>query len=77
MNTADAYLGYGDYAKAAELYKLALTKGGVDASTANTRLGIALARSGQKDAALQAFGLVTGARKPIADYWTIWLNQQA
>lgn len=77
MNTADAYLGYGDYAKAAELYKLALTKGGVDASTANTRLGIALARSGQKDAALQAFSQVTGARKPIADYWTIWLNQQA
>ncbi|MBU3079399.1 tetratricopeptide repeat protein [Sphingomonas quercus] len=77
MNTADAYLGYGDYAKAAELYKLALTKGGVDASTANTRLGIALARSGQKEAAIAAFAQVTGARKPIAEYWTIWISQQA
>jgi len=79
MNTADAYLGYGDYAKAAELYKLALSKGGasVDPNTVNTRLGIALARSGQKAAALQAFSQVTGARKVIADYWTIWLNQQA
>ncbi|MBV9841971.1 MAG: tetratricopeptide repeat protein [Sphingomonadaceae bacterium] len=78
LNTADAYLGYGDYAKAAELYKLALQKGGVDADTVNTRLGIALARSGQKAAALQAFGAVNGpVRKGIAQYWIIWTNQQA
>lgn len=77
-STADAYLGYGDYAKAAALYQLALQKGGVDADTVNTRLGIALARSGQKAAAVQAFGAVTGPiRKPIADYWTVWTNAQA
>ena len=77
LNTADAYLSYGDFAKAAELYKLALTKGGVDANVANTRLGIALAQQGNKAEALQAFSQVQGARKPLADYWTIWLNQQA
>lgn len=77
MLTADAYLGYGDYAKAADLYAVALAKGGVDADTVNTRLGIALARSGQKAAALQAFGKVSaGPRQQIAQYWTMWLNQQ-
>ncbi len=77
MGTADAYMSYGDYAKAAALYRFALTKGGVDANAANTRLGISLARGGQKADALAAFAQVTGPRKPIADYWTIWLNQQA
>ena len=77
-STADAYLGYGDYAKAASLYQTALQKGGVDTDAVNTRLGIALARSGQKAAALEAFGKVsTPARKGIADYWVIWVNAQA
>lgn len=78
LSTADAYFGYGDYAKAAELYKLALQKGGVDTNIANLRLGMALARAGQKDAARQAFGLVTvGQRAEIAKFWTLWLDQQA
>jgi tetratricopeptide (TPR) repeat protein len=75
LNTADAYLGYGQYPQAAELYKVALQKGGVDANIVNLRLGIALARSGQKPAAVQAFGTVTGARQPLAQYWTIWSQQ--
>lgn len=75
--TADSYLGYGDYAKAAELYRLALQKGGVDANVVNTRLGMALARSGQKDAAKQAFAAITGPRTALAKYWTIWIDQQA
>lgn len=77
MGTADAYLGYGDYAKAAEMYKLALQKGGVDANMVNTRLGIALARSGQKDAAKAAFDAVTGPRAELARFWVLWMNQQA
>lgn len=77
LSTGDAYLSYGNYAKAAEMFRLALTKGNVDAATANTRLGIALANGGQKAEALTAFSQVTGPRKPLADYWTIWLNQQA
>ncbi len=78
-NTADAYVGYGDYAKAVPLYKLALQKGGVDANEVNTRLGIALARSGDKAGAKAAFESVTtpGARKDIAGFWLLWLSKQA
>lgn len=73
-STANAYLGYGDYAKAVELYRLALTKGGVDADEINTRIGIALARSGDKAGAAEAFAKVggTGVRKQIAELWAVW-----
>jgi len=77
LATADAYLGYGDDAKAAALYRLALTKGGVDVDAVNTRLGIALARSGQKADAKAAFAAVKGARSEIAAFWMLWLDQQA
>lgn len=78
FSTANAFLGYGDYAQAIELYRLALQKGGIDVDAANTRLGIALALSGQKDAAATAFAAVTtGPRGQIAQYWTIWVRQQA
>ncbi|RHW16251.1 hypothetical protein D1610_16705 [Sphingomonas gilva] len=76
-STADAYLGYKNYAKAAELYALALTKGGVDANQVNTRLGIALALSGQKPAAKEAFAKVTGPRAGVADYWELYIDQAA
>ena len=77
MNTGNAFLGYAQYAEAADMFRAALTKTGVDADTANTRLGIALALAGQKPAALQAFGAVTaGKRGEIARYWALWLNQQ-
>ena len=76
-NTGSAYLAYGNNEKAIELFNLALKKGGVDADTVNTRLGIALARLGQKEAARQAFQLVTGpARKEIATFWLLSLNTQ-
>ena len=75
--TADSYLGYGEYAKAADLYRVALQKGGVDASVVNTRLAMALARGGQKDAAKQALAGVTGARAPLAAYIAIWIDQLA
>lgn len=72
-STADAYLGQSNYAKAAELYRAALGKGGVDANEVNTRLGIALARSGDKPGAQAAFGAVTGnPRAGIAALWTTW-----
>ena len=76
--TADAYLGYGEYAKAAALYKLALTKGGVDADTVNTRLGFALGKSGDKAGAEAALKSVSGAsRNQLAKYYLIWLGNQA
>jgi hypothetical protein len=78
-NTANAFLGYGENAKAIQLYRTALEKGGVDANEVNTRLGIALVRSGDKAGALEAFGKVTGTgvRKRIADLWTVWLSSPA
>jgi Flp pilus assembly protein TadD len=76
--TGDGYLSHGEYAKAAEMYRLALQKGGEDANTVNTRLGIALARSGDKAGAREAFGRVKGGqRETLAAYWMIWLDQQA
>lgn len=72
--TADGYLGYGDDAKAITMYRLALQKGGVDANEVNTRLGIALARSGQKEEARKAFGAVTGPRADVARFWTLYLD---
>ena len=73
--TADAYLGYGQDAKAIALYKTALTKGGVDVDAVNTRMGIALSRSGDKVGARAAFSAVKGARADIAAFWLLWLDQ--
>lgn len=75
LNTGDAYLGMGNYAKAIELYRVALQKGGVDADTVNTHLGIALANSGDKAAAKTAFAEVKGApRSDIASLWSVYLD---
>ena len=76
MTAADAALSFGDYAQAAELYRLALSKGGVDTATANTRLGIALARSGDKVGAAQVLAQVTGPRAAAAKLWTAYTGQQ-
>ncbi|WOE74071.1 hypothetical protein [Alterisphingorhabdus coralli] len=77
LGTADAYLGYGEYAKAAELYAVALGKPGVDANLANTRLAIAQAMGGDYASARSSFAKVTGPRQPLAEFWTIWLDQQS
>lgn len=76
--TADAYLGYGDYAKAAELYRLALQKGSVDVAEVNTRLGIALAKAGNAAESQQAFANVQGGiRGEIAKLWASYVARQA
>jgi hypothetical protein len=73
----NALLGYGEYAKAATLYRLALEKGGVDANEVNTRLGIALGKAGDAAGAKAAFALVNGGvRKQIADLWVLWLDRK-
>jgi tetratricopeptide (TPR) repeat protein len=74
-NTGSAYLAYGENAKAIELLKTAQKKGGIDADAVNTRLGIALARSGMKAEARKAFEAVAnGSRRDIAQYWLLWLD---
>lgn len=74
LSTADAYAGYGMYAQAIDLYKVAITKGGIDAPTAGLRMGWAQALSGDTAGAKQSFATVTGIRKPLADFWTIHLD---
>jgi tetratricopeptide (TPR) repeat protein len=76
LKIGDAFYGYGDYAKAIELYRAAQSKGGVDASTVQLRLGMALAMSGDRAGAETAFRAVTGSRADLAGYWLSWLNQR-
>ncbi|PAX08460.1 tetratricopeptide repeat protein [Sphingomonas lenta] len=76
--TGDAYLSQGNNAKAAELYRAALQKGGVNADEVNTRLGIALARQGDKAGAKAAFAAVQGApRKDLAALWSLHVDTTA
>lgn len=77
LNTGDAFLAYGDYAKAAALYRAALGKSGVDADLANLRLGIALTRAGDKAGATAAFNSVKGSRAGLAQMWLLYLQTQA
>ncbi|TFI60305.1 hypothetical protein E2493_00930 [Sphingomonas parva] len=76
LSLATAHAGYGNFAKAIELYQLALQKGGVDADTVRTRLGIAYAQAGQRAEAEAAFRAVTGPRAGLAGLWLAWLSQQ-
>ena len=75
--TGDLLYGYGQYAKAADLYRAALKKPGADASLINLHLGMALARSGDNAGATAALSAVTGARSEIAKYWLTYLKTQA
>jgi predicted Zn-dependent protease len=73
--TADAYLATGNTAKAIELYRLALSKGGVDTNEVNLHLGAALTQAGQKAEAQSAFQAVTaGPRKDVAGFWMQYLQ---
>jgi tetratricopeptide (TPR) repeat protein len=76
--TGDAYFGYGDYAKAASLYKQAVGAANVDQATAHLRMGMALAKSGDKAGAAKSFEAVTGGpREALAKYWLAYINQPA
>jgi tetratricopeptide (TPR) repeat protein len=77
LRIGDRYYGMGDYAKAAELYRSAAGKPGVDAAVANLHLGMALARAGDKAGATTAFNAVTGPRADIAKFWLAYLAQKA
>ncbi|MFL6858851.1 MAG: tetratricopeptide repeat protein [Allosphingosinicella sp.] len=76
LKMGDAYYGYGDYAKAAEFYRAAMTKGGVDAGTAQLRLGMSLAQAGDRAGAETALRAVTGQKADLAAYWLAWLAQR-
>ena len=77
LRTADAYYGYGQYAKAVELYRAALAKSGADASLINLHLGMALAGAGDKAGATAAFNSVAGPRAELAKFWLVYLATHA
>lgn len=74
---ADAFLSYDQPAKAEELYKLALTKPGVDKARTLTRLGIAQIDGGKYAEAQQSFAQVDGIRAPIAKLWAAYAASKA
>lgn len=74
---ADALYGYGRYQEAADLYRVALSKGGEDANLINTRLGASLALAGQRAAAEAALRTVSGPRAELAQLWLAWLARGA
>lgn len=69
LKVADAWFGYGEYAKAIALYRAALGKPGADPNLVNTRLGMALHRAGNRAEAEAAFRAVTGTRADLAGFW--------
>jgi tetratricopeptide (TPR) repeat protein len=73
MTIGEAYYGYGDYTEAAELYRSALTKSGVDKDLANLRLGMALTGAGDKAGATAAFNAAGGAQAEVAKLWLTYL----
>lgn len=74
LNVGDAYFGYGDYAKAVEFYRAALTRPGADADLVNLHLGMALARQGDKAGAKAALSAVGGENSAVAKYWLLYVD---
>jgi tetratricopeptide (TPR) repeat protein len=77
FQTADAYLGYGQYPQAIDLYKVALQKGGADANLVNLHMGEAQAQSGDKAGAAASLAKVTGPNQVIAQYWALYASKGA
>jgi len=77
LSTGDLLYGYGEYAKAADLYRAALKKPGADANLINLHLGMTLARAGDKAGATAALNAVIGPRAEIAKYWLIFVATAA
>lgn len=70
-STADALFGYGDYAKAAALYQIALDKGDPEADLVKMRLGVAQHLSGEHDVAKTTLASVVGPRQRLAKLWLV------
>ncbi|MDP5104311.1 MAG: hypothetical protein NWP98_10335 [Erythrobacter sp.] len=72
----DAFLSYGESAKAAGFYAKSLTLAGVDRNLALTRLGIAQIAMGDPAAARETLAQVNGVRLPVARLWDAYAAQQ-
>ncbi|MCI4589381.1 tetratricopeptide repeat protein [Sphingobium sp. BYY-5] len=78
LTLGDSYVSLGQFPQAVEQYRLALSKGGVDAGRVNARLGMALARSGDLASAQTALSQVgNGDWGNVAGFWSVWIDQQS
>ncbi len=73
----DAFLSYGDAAKAEEMYTVAIAKGGIDQDRTLTRLGIAQADGAKFAEAKATFAKVAGIRAPLAKLWSVYASSKA
>jgi tetratricopeptide (TPR) repeat protein len=72
----DAFLNYGEFAKAAQFYEKSVSLPGVDRNLALTRLGIAQIFAGDMAGARGNLAQVDGARAPIAKLWAAYAAQK-
>jgi len=77
VNAADLYLALEDFAKAEEMFQLALTKSGVDRDAVLTRLGMAQVRQGKYAEAKASFAQVSGTRAAVARLWSAYVDSTA
>lgn len=77
VNAGTILYSYGDYAKAAELFRAALGKPGADKDLVNLRLGMSLARAGDTAGATAALNAVSGPRAEVAKYWLTYLQTRS
>jgi hypothetical protein len=77
LSNGDAWLNYGDAAKAEAFFAAALAKGGVDKDRVLTRLGIAQFDQGKYAQAKASFAQVGGARAPLARLWLALVASKA
>ncbi|MFN9611327.1 MAG: tetratricopeptide repeat protein [Hyphomonadaceae bacterium] len=76
LNIGDIYFGYGEFSRAASMYRMAIGEVGIDPSVANLRLGAALARAGDKAGARAAFTRVNGGfSEALARYWMVFVGR--
>ena len=71
----DAFLSYGEYAKAAQFYERAITMPEVELNEELTRLAIAQIGKGDYAEARTTLNRITGTRVPLARLWTAYANQ--
>lgn len=77
LAAGDAFLSYGEAAKAEEMYEMALKKGGIDKDRALTRQGIAEVDQAKYDEAKATFAQVSGTRTQMAQLWSAYAAQKA
>ena len=74
---ADAFLSYGEAAKAESLFNLAMAKPGAEQDRLLTRLGIAQLDQGNYAGSQATFARVGGTRKYLAQLWSIYAGLKA